>query len=130
MQCAFMAQNEDNANQQHRDMQMVMLTKQIESTEQLIELKMKMSNRMGGGGLEAYCSMAINTLMDKLEKLNSDLDSMMSEVRATNPIVGNVLANAAKAMGLDSAAKVMGMPKHDEDDKVNGEVVKDLVMDR
>ncbi len=88
-----------------------------------------MSDRMGGGGLEAYCLMAINTLMDKLEKLDLDLDSMMSEVRATNPIVGNVLANAAKAMGLDSAAKVMGMPKRDEDDEDDGEVVKDLLMD-
>ncbi len=36
MQCAFMAQNKDDANQQHRDMQMVMLTKQIESTEHLL----------------------------------------------------------------------------------------------
>ncbi len=60
---------------------MVMLMKEIQSTEQLIELKMKMSARMGGGGSEAYCLMAIsNTLMDKLEKLNSVLDSMMSEV--------------------------------------------------
>jgi hypothetical protein len=111
IQCAFMAQNEDDANQQHRDMHMVMLTKQIKSTEQLIELKMKMLDRMGGGGSEAYCLMALNTLMDKLEKLNLDLDLMMSEVWATNPIVGNVLANAANTMGLDSAAKVMGMPK-------------------
>ncbi len=88
---------------------------------------------LGGVGskemMEAYCLMAINTLMDKLEKLNLNLDSMMSEVQATNPIVGNVLANVAKAMGLDSAAKVMGMPKRDEDDKDNGEVVKDLLMD-
>jgi hypothetical protein len=36
MQCAFMAQNEDDAIQRHRDMQMVMLTKQIGSTERLI----------------------------------------------------------------------------------------------
>jgi hypothetical protein len=63
-----MAQNKDNAIQQHRDMPMVILTKQIESTKRLIELKMKMSDRMGGGGSEAYCFMAINTLMDKLEK--------------------------------------------------------------
>jgi hypothetical protein len=108
---------------------MVMLMKQIKSTERLIELKMKMSNRTGGGGLEAHCFMAINTLMDKLEQLNSDLDSMMSEVRSTNPIIGNVLANAAKAMGLDSAAKVVGMPKCNEDDKADGEVVKDLLND-
>ncbi len=88
-----------------------------------------MSDRMGGGESEANCFMAIHTLMDKLEKLNTNLDSMMSEVRATNSIVGNVWENVAKAMGLDSAAKVMGMPKHDEDSKDDGEVVKDLLMD-
>jgi hypothetical protein len=130
MQCEFLAQNKDDAIQRHRDIRMVMLTKQIESTERLIELKIKMSDRMGGGGLVANCFTAIHTLMDKLEKLNADLDSMMSEVRATNPIVGNVLVNAAKTMGLDSAAKVMGMPKRDEDNEDDGEVIKDLLIDR
>jgi hypothetical protein len=108
---------------------MVMLMKQIESTERLIELKMKMSDRMGGGELEAHCFMVINTLMDMVEQLNSDLDSMMSRVRSTNPIVGNVLANAVKAMGLYSAAKVVGMPKHNEDYETDGEVVEDLLND-
>ncbi len=42
MQCAFMAQNKDDADQHHQDMQMVMLSKQIESTEHLIELKLKL----------------------------------------------------------------------------------------
>jgi hypothetical protein len=93
-------------------------------TKRLIELKIKMSDKMGGGGLEA-----IHTLMDKLENLNANLDSMMSEVRVTNPIVGNVLANVTKAMGLESAAKVRGMPKHDEDNEDDGEVGKDLLMD-
>jgi hypothetical protein len=52
-----------------------------------------MSDRMGGGGLEA-----IYTLIDKLENLNANFDSMMLEVRATNPIVGNLLANSTKAI--------------------------------
>ncbi len=73
MQCAFMVQNKDNAIQHHRDMCMVMLTKQIEYTERLTELKMKMSERMGVGGLGAHTFMAINTLMDKLEQLNANL---------------------------------------------------------
>ena len=101
-----------------------MLTKQIESTKRLVELKINMSDRMGGGGLEA-----IETLMDKLENLSANLDSMMSEVRLTNPIVGNVLANATKTMGLKSDAKVRGMPKRDEDDEDDGECDKDLLMD-
>jgi hypothetical protein len=103
---------------------MVMLTKQIKSTERLIELKIKMSDRMGGGGSEA-----IETLMGKLDSLSATLDSMMSEVRVANPIVGNVLANATKAMGLESDAQVKGMPKRDEDYKDIGECDKDLLMD-
>jgi tape measure domain-containing protein len=95
MQCTFIAQNEDDANQRHRDMRMMMLTKQIESTERLIEFEMKMSERMG---LDSFDG--INNLMDKLEQLNADLEIMMREVRSINPIVGNLLENAAKSMGL------------------------------
>jgi hypothetical protein len=44
MQCAFMVQIEDEDDvvqrQRHRDMRMAMLTKSIESTERLVELKM------------------------------------------------------------------------------------------
>jgi tape measure domain-containing protein len=90
-----MAQNEDDANQRHRDMCMMMLMKQIESTERLIEFKMKNLERMGVDSFDG-----INNLMDKLEQLNADLEIMMGEVRSINPIVGNVLENAAKSMGL------------------------------
>jgi hypothetical protein len=99
MQCAFMAQNEDYAVQRHRDMHMAMLTKSIESTERLVELKMNMSNRMGVEGLKNHSLMAIYLFMDKHEQLNADLASMVSEVRLTNPIVGNVLNNAKKRWG-------------------------------
>jgi hypothetical protein len=50
MQCAFMAQNEDDAVQRHRDLRIVMLTKSIESTERLVDLKMQMYDRMGEAG--------------------------------------------------------------------------------
>ena len=49
-----MAQNEDYAVQHHQDMHMVMLTKSIESTKRLVELKMKMSDRMGVEGSETH----------------------------------------------------------------------------
>jgi hypothetical protein len=45
-QCAFMAQNEDDAIKRHQDMHMLMLSKSVKSTERLVELKMKMSDRM------------------------------------------------------------------------------------
>ncbi len=38
MQCALMAQNEDDAEQSHPEMHLVMLTKQLESTACLVEL--------------------------------------------------------------------------------------------
>jgi hypothetical protein len=99
MQCAFMAQNENDANQLHREMcmmmLMMMLIKQIESTERLIEFKMKMLERMGVDLFDG-----INNLMDKLKRLNADLEIMMGEVRSINLIVGNVLENAVKSMGL------------------------------
>ena len=53
-----------------------------------------------GGGSEAQVFLSINMLMEKLEKLNETLDNMMNETRKANPIVGNVLAVATKAMGL------------------------------
>jgi hypothetical protein len=60
-----------------------------------------MSERMNlGGSEEAQVFSLINLLMEKLERLNEDLETMMKEKWTTNPIVGNVLAIAAKAMGL------------------------------
>ena len=104
MQCAFMAQNEDDAFQRHHDLHMVMLTKSIESTERFVDLKMKMYNRMGHDGTDTYSLTAINLLVEKLEQLNDDLESMVLEVRLTNPIVGDVLDNAKIVMGLVTPA--------------------------
>jgi hypothetical protein len=106
MQYAFMAQNKDDANQRHQDMRMVMLSKQIESTERLDELKLKTLERISLGGSKTQIFMSINLLMETLEKLNEQLAAMITEKRSTNPIVGNVLAIASKAMGL---------PKREED---------------
>ena len=65
---------------------------------------MKMYDRMCVEGSETHSITVINLLMEKLEHLNADLVSMVSEVRLTNPIVGNVLDNANKAMGLVTTA--------------------------
>jgi hypothetical protein len=126
MQCALMAQNEDDADQRHRDMRMLMLSKQIESTERLVELKLKTSERMILGGSEAQVNFTIQLLMEKLERFSGELETMMQEKRKTNPIVGNVLTMAAKAMGL---AKV---DDDVDDDDVNidensGDFVSDML---
>jgi hypothetical protein len=76
------------------------LTSITETKECLVELKLKTLKRMSLGGSEVQIFMSINLLMEKLEKLNTDLDAMMAEKRLTNLIVGNVLAIASKAMIL------------------------------
>jgi hypothetical protein len=130
MQCAMMAQNEDDADQRHRDMRMMIVTKQIESTERLVELKLKTSSRMSSAGSEAQVNFAINLLMEKLEGYHGVLENMMEEKRTINPIVGNVLSMAATAMGLEkgattkirlakgdgSATAIGGLEKGDDDD--------------
>ena len=100
IQCAMMVQNKDDTKQRHHDMCMMMITKHIESTERLVELKFKTSERKNLGGSEAQVFLLINLLMEKLERLKEDLDTMLYKKRTTNPIIGNVLAIAAKAMGL------------------------------
>ena len=121
MQCAMMAQNEADVEQHHHDICLGMLTKQIESTERFVELKLKTSERMSLGGSEAWVFLSINMLMEKLEKSNETLDNMMNETRKMNPTVGNVLANAAKVMGLAKRDKNydMGLAKRDEDNDNN-----------
>jgi hypothetical protein len=65
---------------------------------------------MSLGRSEVQIFMSNNLLMEKLEKLNEQLYAMMTEKRSTNPIIGNVLAIASKAMVL---------PKRDEDNNTN-----------
>ncbi len=63
MQCAFMAQNEDDANQHHRKICMMMISKQIKSTERLVELELKTSERMSmGEGLRCRYSWPLTFL--------------------------------------------------------------------
>jgi len=119
MHCAMMAQNEDDTNQRHRDMRMLIVTKQIEFTERLVELKLKMSARMSLADSEAQVNFAINLLMEKLEGYHGVLETMMEEKRTINPIVGTVLSMAATAMGLakgDEGATAIGLEKGDDDD--------------
>ena len=81
---------------------------------------MKMLERMG---VDSFA--AINTLMDKLEWLNADLEIMMGEVRSTNPIVGNVLENVAKSMGL---AVTIEMSNRSVDGSIGSLTVAEVVI--
>ena len=89
------------------------------ASEWLVELKLKTSARMSSADSEAQVNFAINLLMEKLVGLHGVLETMTEETRTTNPIVGNVLSMAAKAMGLakgDEGATAIGLEKGDDDD--------------
>jgi len=96
----FMAQNEDDAVQRHRDMRWATLTKQIETEQKMIDVKMKLMDTMVQGGSGEQLRMSVLTMMDRIEQWNSELGLLGQEKRASNPIVGKVLEHAARSMGM------------------------------
>ena len=111
IQCGMMAQNEDDAAHRRRELNIVRLSKLIESTEKQIDLKLKMAEQFGEE-YHAQCMMSVNLLMEKLERLTDELEKSGSDGTTQNPIVGTVLMQAARAMGL---------PKNDEDTTDNND---------
>jgi hypothetical protein len=96
----FLAQNENNADQQHADRRLKATIKQIKTNQKLINTKMKMMDTMVDGILKMQFLMSITSLMDKVERLNEELAMLGNEMRSTNPIVDQVLLHVAESMGL------------------------------
>ena len=97
----FMAQNEDDAVQRHRDMRWATITKMIDTTQKMIDVKMRLADSMvGNAGMGDELRMSVFKMMEKIEKWNEDMERMMEEKRESNPIVGRVLEHAARSMGL------------------------------
>jgi hypothetical protein len=96
----FMAQNEDDADQRHRDMRWATITKMIDTTQKMIDLKMRLAESMVGNGMCGELRMSVFKMMEKIEKWNEEMERMMEEKRESNPIVGRVLEHAARSMGL------------------------------
>jgi hypothetical protein len=67
----LMAQNEDNADQAHRDMRLAMIMKCIDTTKKMIDWKMTMWERMVDVTTKDSLFVSISSLMDKVEDLNS-----------------------------------------------------------
>jgi hypothetical protein len=86
------------------------------SMVKLVELKFKMVDRIGNGESNTQFSMlSINNLIEKLERLNGELEALCSEKNKTNPIVGLVLEHAATAIGLLKR----GNKKEDDDGEMD-----------
>ena len=96
----FMAQNKDNAVQRHHDMRWATITKMMDATQKMIDVKMKLADSMVGNGMGDVLRMSVLKMMEKIEKWNEELELMMEEKRVSNPIVGRVLEHAARSMGL------------------------------
>ena len=96
----FMAQNEDDADQRHRDMRWATITKMIDTTQKMIDLKMRLAESMVGNGMCNELRMSVFKMMEKIEKWNEEMERMMEEKRESNPIVGRVLQHATRSMGL------------------------------
>ena len=96
----FMAQNEDDAVQHHRDMRWATITKMIDTTQKMIDVKMRLADSMVGNGMGDELRMSVLKMMEKIEKWNEEMEQMMEEKRESNPIVGRVLVHAARSMGL------------------------------
>jgi hypothetical protein len=120
----FMAQNEDDAVQRHRDMRFATITKMIDTTQKMIDVKMNLADSMvGNGRMGDDLRMSVLKMMEKIEKWNEELEVMMAEKRESNPIVGRVLEHAARSMGLmlpstnrtDLATMTTGVLKNDDE---------------
>ena len=124
----FMAQNKDDAVQRHRDMHFATITKMIDTTLKMIDVKMNLADSMvGNGRLGDDLRMSVLKMMEKIEKWNEELEVMMVEKRESNPIVGWVIEHAAHSMGLmlpstnrtDLAMMTTGVLKNDDENVDN-----------
>ena len=96
----FMAQNEDDAVQRHLDMRWATITKLMDTTQKMIDVKMRLADSMEGNRMGDELRMSVLKMMEKIEKWNEEMEQMMEEKRESNPIVGRVLEHAAHSMGL------------------------------
>ena len=96
----FMVQNEDDAVQRHLDMRWATITKLIDTTQKMIDVKMRLADSMEGNGMGDELRMSVFKMMEKIEKWNEEMERMMEEKWESNPIVGRVLEHAARSMGL------------------------------
>ena len=97
--CGLMAQNEESAAQEHRDMRMTGIMKRIENKTQLVKIRMSLWKELDEGEVKNMMMKYISDLLVKGEHLDRELEGMIAEGRNSNPIVNHLLSNAASLMG-------------------------------
>ena len=91
---------DNDAFQRHRDMRWATITKMIDTTQKMIDVKMNLADSIVGNGMGDELRMSVLKMMEKIEKWNDELKLMMAEKRELNPIVGRVHEHATRSMGL------------------------------
>jgi hypothetical protein len=64
----FMAQNKADAVQRHHDMHWATITKMMDTTQKMIDVKMKLADSMVGNGMGDDLRMSVLKMMEKIEK--------------------------------------------------------------
>jgi hypothetical protein len=116
----LMAQNEESAAQAHRDMRMTGIMKRIENNTQLVKIRMSLWKELDKGEVKNTMMKYISDLLEKGEHLDRELEGMIAEGRISNPIVNQLLFNAASSIGckIGGNDEVVG-------GKTSGEVLAD-----
>jgi len=107
----LLAQKEDDADREHRQMHFLALSKELDGAQKLLDAKILIAEKMlTPAGSSAWVKIA--ELSDKIESLLSELDMLRNKTdRATNPIVSRVLEQASAAMGIPATStKEMSIP--------------------
>jgi hypothetical protein len=101
MSAGIIAQNEESAVQQDRNLRVVSLSKQIEAARDLMGFKERMMNAMEMNIDEKRIVFKeISDLMEKITSLTEEMRAVTDAPRQVNPIVDQVLRHASTSMGI------------------------------
>jgi len=97
----IIAQNEESAGQQDRNLKIVSLSKQIKAARDLIGFKERMMSAMEMDMEEKRVVFKeISDLMAKIGTLTEEMRAVTNALRQMNPIVDQVLRHASASMGV------------------------------
>ena len=102
----IIAQNEESAVQQDRNLRVVSISKQIDAARDLIGFKERMMTTMDMDNEEKrVVYKEIGELMTKIQTLTDEMRSVTEAPREMNPIVNQVLRHASSSMGIINARR-------------------------
>ena len=103
----IIAQNEESAVQQDRNLRVVAISKQIDAARDMIGFKERMMTAIDMDNDEKrVVYKEIGDLMMKIQTLTDEMRSVTEAPRQMNPIVDQVLCHASSSMGIITARRM------------------------